>query len=483
MGLLRSLLLGQQVAPQMGQTPSFAPTPPPPPPLPPGVVPTVAQMPNTSPVQFNPTLGQRISSGFNGNAFGIGNGGGFNGMDALQMGMSLMGAGQRGGGGWSQAAQSFGDIRNTAQQRQRTQRADQRDDTIFGRQQTQWGQEDQTRAAWEAEVTRLAQTDPAAASRLRALGPEAYAEWTAGEQQRAFAAQQQTNQQQFQSREGQLDRDATLRAAQVRSANENNLGRYFQQMDAGQIGELNQQAAQLQAVGLPQLRQLRSTIGQAGTALTGRPVDYNDRITLGRLFNGSSQDRQTLEVWRAQILGPALETLRGLGAMSEREMEAAVNSFSNPNMTLGAAMQLIDEKISTAERRVSTAQATSEFFQSAGGLTGVTNPAGQDYATFLAERLGATPGAGGEGAGDNLVPRGGFTPPPQAAVAELRRDTSAAARAEFDQTFGPGAAARALASGGGRPSRATQAAQTREGARAYRNRRWEVYRGGRWVPE
>lgn len=124
-------------------------------------------------------------------------------------------------------------------------------------------------------------------------------------------------------------------------------------------------------------------------------------------------------------------------------MEAAVNSFSNPDMTLGAAMQLIDEKIATAERRVATAQAAGQFFQEAQGLTGTRNAAGQDWPTYLQERIGATPGAGGTG--ENLVPRGGYGDPPAAAIAELQRDTSASARREFDQTFGPGAAARALA--------------------------------------
>lgn len=382
--------------------------------------------------QVRPSLGTRVNDMFNPGPDGTG--GIFN-SPLLQLGMSLLGN-SRNGGDWSAVAR---DMQGIAQQRQqqallrrqtrREDTQDQREGQVFQRQQSDWERQDQQYQRWENAVR--AEQDPQRRQMLQAIGPQGYADFM-GDERRM----------QFQHNEGELDRNAQLRAAQVRSANENSLGRYFQAMDAQTIGELNQSAAQLQAVGLPQLRQLRTTIQSAGQALVGRPIDYNDRIQLGRVFNGSSQDRQTLEVWRAQILGPALETLRGLGAMSEREMEAAVNSFSNPNMTLGAAMQLIDEKIATAERRVATAQATSQFFADAGGITGVRNPQGQDYATFLQQSLGATPGAGTTE--QNSVPRGGYPQPNAAAVTELRRDTSAAARAEFDQTFGPGAASRAL---------------------------------------
>jgi hypothetical protein len=404
----------------------------------------------------------------------------------FQGGMALL-ANSQNGGDMSAAVNQFQGMRQQTDQRNQMQRQNRREDTADTREQTQfgWQQEEQGLrqqrvADWRRAIE--AEQDPAKKSQLLAIGPDQYAQFISNQQQ-----------QEFQAREGQLDRDAQVRAAQVRSANENSLGRYFQSMDAQTLGEQNQAAAQLQAVGLPQLRQLRTTIQQAGTSLTGQPIDYNNRITLGRLFNGSTEDRQTLEVWRAQILGPALETLRGLGAMSEREMEAAVNSFSNPNMTLGSAMQLIDEKISTAERRVSQAQATSEFFSSAGGITGVRNAEGQDYATFLQSRLGDTPGAGGNG--ENVVPRGGYGAPPAAAIQDLRRDTSAEARREFDQVFGPGASARALGGGGrgaarpgsnltgGRDARANQG--PREGqTRAVQDGRYtrrETYRNGRWV--
>lgn len=300
----------------------------------------------------------------------------------FNIGMALM-AGSQNGGDWgvvSDTLRGYGQDQRERQRlenEQRRQKAqDAQTNTLFARQQTQWGREDQQIADWERALQN--ETDPQRQAQLRAIGPQGYGGWLQDEARMRF-----------QSHEAQLDRDAAERAARIRSANENSLGRYFQSMDAQTLGELNQTAAQLQSVGLPQLRALRQTIERAGSSLTGQPIDYNTRITLGRYFNGSSSDRQSMEVWRAQILGPALETLRGLGAMSEREMEAAVNSFSNPNMTMGAAMQLIDEKIATAERRVATAQAAGRYFREAQGLTGVTNSAGQDWPTYLQSQLGA----------------------------------------------------------------------------------------------
>lgn len=363
----------------------------------------------------------------------------------LQIGMSLLGNAEN-GGNWGGVGQDLRQMSMDQRQRQqmenearRTKTADSRDETVFGRQQTEWQRQDEQLGRWRTAMQ--AEQDPQRRAQLEAIGPEGYGQYMSQQQQM-----------QFQHNENELNRVNDRRVAATRSANENSLGRYFQAMDAQTIGDLNQQSAQLQAVGMPQLYALRDTINQAGLSLTGQPIDYNNRITLGRYFNGSSADRQSLEVWRAQILGPALETLRGLGAMSEREMDAAIQSFSNPNMTLGAAQQLIDQRIAIAQRRIDTANHANTYFQQYGGLTG----SGPGWPSYLAQQLGSELPANTT-AGPQ---RPGQTPPQQPNafqqpqqqqpttqdIQTLRRDSSAQRRQQFDEVYGPGAAERVLRS-------------------------------------
>lgn len=361
----------------------------------------------------------------------------------FSLGMSLLGNAQ--GSNWAGVGQDMRQFDQDQTERQRMQNeerrlktADVRDETVFGRQQQEWGLQDQQRRDWETAVQ--GEQDPQRQATLRAMGPQGYGEWMSQQQQM-----------QFQHNENELNRSNDRRVAATRSANENSLGRYFQAMDAQTIGDLNQQSAQLQAVGMPQLYALRDTINQAGLSLTGQPIDYNNRITLGRYFNGSSGDRQTLEVWRAQILGPALETLRGLGAMSEREMDAAIQSFSNPNMTLGAAQQLIDQRIAIAQRRIDTANYANQYFQQYGGLTG----SGPGWPSYLAQQLGSElPANTTTGPQNSSAPGGGqpqqpnaFQQPQQPTsqdIQTLRRDSSPQRRQQFDEVYGPGASERVL---------------------------------------
>lgn len=301
----------------------------------------------------------------------------------FQRGLAFMAAGAPGGGGWGEAADRMSQISQQQQQRRMQERqmrredtADKREETLFGRQQTVWDQQDQQRGLWETAVRN--EQDPRRREMLMAMGPEAYGQWMAGEQQR-----------EFQAREGQLDRETTLAAAHMR-ANDDSLGRVFQRMDAERLATENETAARIQSIGLPALQNLRMTIEAAGaSALPGQPIDARSRITLGRLFNGSSADRATLEVWRSQVLQPALEVMRGLGAMSEKEFAAAQEAFANPNMTYEGAMRLLNQRVQEAERRIAVSQASTQFFRENNNqITGVVNSQGEDYSTYLARQLG-----------------------------------------------------------------------------------------------
>ncbi len=315
------------------------------------------------------------------------------------LGMSLMGNARGSNwGGVGEDMRAFGQQRQQQQQLENERRRqgvqDQREASIFGRQQTEWGQQDQQRRDWEQALR--GEADPQRQAQLRAMGPQGYGDYLARERQM-----------EFQAREGQLDRDAQQRAA----ANENSLGRMFQSMDAQQLGAMNQRASVLQAQTLPALRQVRDNILRAGQAATGQPIDYNSRIVLNRVFNGQGSDRQALETWRARILRPALEMLPP-GPATNRDVELVMENFANPNMQLGSALSLIDERIAAAERETIQTQAANDFFGQANGLTGTRNQTGQDWPTFLSERLASAPGTSPLNDGGAPTAGAGSGPPP-----------------------------------------------------------------------
>lgn len=216
-------------------------------------------------------------------------------------------------------------------------------------------------------------------TQVMSAGDKARIEW---EGQRARVSDEQ-----WRSEYGQRERQigATNRGLNL----EFGMGRYTQAADAELLQQQVALSAQIQSVGLPSLLNVQQTIAEARKVggVAGQPLGTNERVTLGRLFNGSGPGRPTLEVWRAQVLTPALESMRGLGAMTEKEFEAAMSSFANPNMTLEAAETLMSQKLAEARRRVATADVMQRFAMESNGITGRTNKAGQNFGTYLTEEL------------------------------------------------------------------------------------------------
>jgi hypothetical protein len=126
----------------------------------------------------------------------------------LQMGLSLLGNAQNGGdwGAVGQDLRQFGQDR-TQRQRQanedrRLAAQDRRDETVFGRQQSMWGLEDQQLADWQAAIQR--EQDPIRQAELRAMGQDGYGDAINARDQRSFMASQ-----------SQLDRENNLRSAGI----------------------------------------------------------------------------------------------------------------------------------------------------------------------------------------------------------------------------------------------------------------------------
>jgi hypothetical protein len=408
-----------------------------------------------------------------------------NRMPLLQLGAGLLDVAE-GAGTWSDAARGFQGARE-AQDAKALQQEEL--DYVRG-ERSRMGDERQRAKAEYDRIIADPNVPPDVKAAVRAAGPSGLADImnsqvvTAAQKaeiegRNAALAQDEsqfTRDQQFRAEQGSLDRAAQNRGLGL----EFGMGRYFQSQDAEFLGDQTALSAQIQSVGLPSLLNVQQTIGEARKigGVAGQPIGANDRVTLGRLFNGSGPGRPTLEVWRAQVLTPALESMRGLGAMTEKEFEAAMSSFANPNMTLEAAETLIKQKVAEARRRIATANITQQFAREANGITGVNNKAGQNYGTYLAQELerqglgGAVPPSNAPpapsqqqgprdlaGVIDNVLSAGGrasgggqriqtpqnWTPQRMAAIPPrdrsqlYRMQGDPQARAAFDQQYGQGA--------------------------------------------
>lgn len=350
MGLLRPIQVQPWTPPQLPQQQPQAPLMP---------------MPDTSQAWSGPTFMQSFQDTLN--------------SPMLMQGMAMLGAAQPGGGGWGQAAQSIMDINQNYQQQLRQRRQDSRDNAAWGRQQTQWGQEDQTRAAWETAVSR--EVDPSRQATLRALGPQGYGDWMAGEQQRAFAAQQQQNQQEFQSREGQLDRDAAARNARIATTIRRDPRDSIQyRNDIARLSEMGSAANFASRVVLPRIQRGREIIARlAEIGGMDNPLSADRRIQLSQIGQFGTEARGLLQELSRIQTQFTVEDARALAPVSNTDFGRLQDINPNGNMTIDAAYRVFD----TMEREISAGvngyTAAAQWADTYGGLTGTLDAQGRTF--------------------------------------------------------------------------------------------------------
>jgi len=381
--------------------------------------------------------------------------GNINDSDLLTLGLSLLGQSQN-GGDWGVVAKDLQGLQQGAMSREDRQREIDRQKEADAREREQFDawRKEQQKAAGLTQRYEEALKDPTldadARRMLGIVGPEGYGQYEMWRAEQLARSKEAETSRTHDTQERAKDRAASAEEARIRSANENSIGKYFQAMDAETIGKSNEAAAQIQSRGLPMLAAVKADIQKAkDLGLQRGFFDANQKITMNRMFGENGPLATTLETWRARVLGPALETLRGLGAMSEREMEAAVNSFSNPDMTYDAAMSLLDERIKLAENKLLENKTMNNFFTDAKGLTGKRNAAGQDWNTALTlafeedrkareAKAGPTP----QPTMSDMAPaQGGI---PANAITLLKQNPTNEMRRMFDTKYGIGSSDRVL---------------------------------------
>lgn len=429
MGLLSPFLFGQQIAPQQMQQFQQLPQ-----------LPQLPQQPNAQPVEFRPSLMSRFQGVMENPMF-------------LQ-GMALLGNAQN-GGNWGGAARDMMAINQQHQQGVRQQRQDQRDNALWGRQQTAWTQEDRQRADWEAAINR--ETDPQRQATLRALGPQGFGDWMAGEQQRAFQTQLQHDTQQFQATQGDLDRRNAVQVAGMRLTGANRPegagpgwqrpnGRDTMQME--DLGSATNAARQLVNSDIPRLRDLFSRMIEYDAQ--GRPLPASMQQTVNRYLQRHPEERAAFEQIESAIWPLVQQRLAGLAPITQFELGQAIARTPSANWTPQGVMEELDNMERAARLTIDLGQTGYDFQGEAGSLTTGRDAQGRSWMDVTApiyERYQYRPPGERDAAARSTTPRtptAGNVQPTDGDVRMLLQNSSAERRRQFDQVYGQGAAARVL---------------------------------------
>lgn len=355
----------------------------------------------------------------------------------FQQGMALMAAGQPGGGGWGEAQDRFQQIAAMQQQQQMQQRQMRREDAADKREATQFGwrgeeraRQMQERAALDAWIETQPEADRTA---LRANPEVAYQAYM---EARAAANMPITPFQQAQldmQRRG-LGIDWLNAQANISRAN---MDRPLRGPDASLMNDVREQAARSRMLATLGDEFLVSNARNA----TGELSPYNP-------LNLISPDRDNMRSIESRMRG----YMRPPGSGATSDFEQRLYGLGTPSTTrVGPSNQMIVD----GYRALSAIdQARSNFFEmyasENGNLYGAeaafqASPEFRRLESDFNGRWGASQQREAPAQQNDRSPVRASGRPPAAAVAELRRDSSAQARREFDAVFGEGAAARALA--------------------------------------
>lgn len=358
----------------------------------------------------------------------------------FHMGLSIMGNAQD-GGDWAAVSRDMQAFQQQQQQRRlldnqerRQAAADQREGTTFERQQQMWGLQDQQRQRWEAALG--ATQDPELRQIIEGLGPEGYGEYLA--QQRITPFQQR-----------QLDlEERQLQASREARASQDAWQRRFQgalgAADAGAVAEQGALVRQGVMTVRPILQEMRHIITQYPDIM-GSWLNTGDRMQMVRLAGGDQSRLAAMERLNALATQLTLPQLDALRPATNLDFERIRSTIADPQMTLQGALAFLESQDQTLGRALQAAESQGQWIQQYGSLS-LPNENGQTWAGSVAGQpfmqfTPTQPPQGGQGGGALSGPRP--TPSPED-VRLLRQDSSAARRRQFDEVYGPGAAARAL---------------------------------------
>jgi hypothetical protein len=380
----------------------------------------------------------------------------------LQIGLSLLGNADN-GGDWGAVGQDLRQFGQERTQRQRQENEDRRLRVQEGREDTLWNRSEQQNQGLERWVASL---PPEQQARARANPQAAYAAFMEMEAQRN-APITPYQERQLGLEERQLADQRAARAQQMAYQNNQDQWqrRFMSTLGAADAGSVAEQGA-LVRQGITQVRpiiaEMRSIVEQYPDIM-GSWINTNDRTQLVRMAGGDPARLAAMERFQGlatQLTLPQLEALRPATNLDFERVRATV---ADPQMSQRGALAFFDSQLQAIDRASAVSDSQGQWIMRYGSLS-LPNENGQTWATananspFMQFNASAPDSIAGAGRGSS-----GATPP-QGAIQRLRQNPTERERRLFDEAFGPGAAARALAgtpqgrrdgvySEGGRPFR------------------------------
>jgi hypothetical protein len=349
--------------------------------------------------------------------------------------IAMMGAGAPGGGGMAAFAPAYSQIQQRAHERRRQQTADERESTQWSWMQQERQRETQMRGRYEEWVANLPPDQQQAAR----VNPEAaYGVFMEAEAARNAPITPYQQAQLDIERRGQ---DIAARNARIGSRPEGAGPNWMRpngrdQMLMEDLGTATNAARQLVNSDIPRLRDLFGRMIQRDAQ--GRPLPASMRMTVGRYLQLHPEERAAFEQIESAIWPLVQQRLEGLAPITQFELGQAIARTPSSDWTPQGVMEELDNMERAARMTMDLGTTAFDFQHEAGSLTTGRDASGRSWLDVTApvyEQHGYRPStnSGAEAQTRTRAPFGASQPPPEA-IADLRRDTSAAARREWDQT-------------------------------------------------
>jgi hypothetical protein len=396
-------------------------------------------------------------------AFGLG----FNNMDWIRLGGSLLAGSQPGGGGWAAPTEALGQITGEKENKKRYDTEQKRQVEQDAMTKEMFGYDINARKAQEAEVTRTNQIRASTASAAQAMlgelkpdgdpnerrllelavrDPDKYSnvlEWQLSvakdnkDYDRSVAltnlkgrldANAAYAERVWKTTEAQKDRDTQLQVADFRRTDPTATVRG--RADMARIQPWSEAANTAVAQTLPRIQRMREIMTELGKRNgVNRPIDADSRVTLAQWGLDDKVSQGLMQEFADLQRGFVLEEVQKLKPASNVDLAMVQKTLVGPNTEVAAATRMFDNMENELNRGVNYYNGMVNWMDKGWSIDGLN-----DKGQTLNQAMGPPPKPVSSTAA--LSPLASSTPPDTNAIWMLRQNPTAEKKKEWDEVFG-----------------------------------------------